>query len=331
METEPTLLPWQREVMRRALALREQGHLPHAVLLATPSDFGIDTLGHYLARLLLCDAPDDLQFCGQCDACRLMAAGTYADFQSVTLEPDEKSKKLSKNIKIDQIRDLIHELSLTRNYDRLKIALIHPADTMSIAGANALLKTLEEPAAEVLLVLLTRNPGRVPITLRSRCQLWTIHPPEREQALEWLEEQGMTAADADEHLRFARGDPIWAQYLHEQDFGKLVSDFKPRLGAFLQGRSSSSEIGRSLARTEPSLARRLLEMALDAYSFQASGIDPEGRAAASGAAPEKARQLLELRAQAGRQLLIEENNLDFQIQLEDVLISLKQILTRRSN
>ena len=70
--------------MQRALALRAQGHLPHAVLLDTPSNFGIEQVGGYLASLLLCDQPDDLTPCGQCEACRLMAAGTYADFTSVT-------------------------------------------------------------------------------------------------------------------------------------------------------------------------------------------------------------------------------------------------------
>jgi DNA polymerase-3 subunit delta' len=325
------MLPWQAEVLQHALVLQQQQHLPHAVLLDTPSELRIEGLAHYLASLLLCDQRNELQLCGTCDACRMMSAGAYADFSRVTLEPDEKSKKISKNIKIEQIRKLIHELSLTRKFDRLKIAVIYPADTMNKSSANALLKTLEEPAPHVLLILVTRNPGRIPITLRSRCQLWSIHQPAREQALLWLQSQGLDADVATEHLQFAGGDPLLAQYLQQQGFAQLVDSFKPRLGAFLQGRLSSSELSKGLLASENTLVRRLLEMALNAYCYQANGIDISGSPTNTGSDPSKARQLLDLRARAQRQLLVEENNLDFQIQLEDVLISLKQILTRRSN
>ena len=132
----PELLPWQGEVLRRALQLQRAQHLPHAVLLDTTSERRIDDLAMYLSMLLLCDNPDDLLLCGHCEACRMMTAGTYADFTGVTLEVDEKSKKMSKNIKIDQIRKLIHELSLTRKHDRLKIAVIYPADTMTSSSST---------------------------------------------------------------------------------------------------------------------------------------------------------------------------------------------------
>ena len=317
--------------MQRALDLRDRGQLPHAVLLETPSSHGMDSLGYQLAGLLLCDNPDGLQICGECEACRLLAAGTYADFCSVTPQFDEKTKKTSKNIKIEQVRELIHTLSLTRHYERLKIAIIYPADSMSIAGANALLKTLEEPAEEVLLVLVTQNPGRVPITLRSRCQRWRIHQAETEQALQWLAEQGIERDECVEYLDYARGDPLWAAYLHEHQFSQLVNGFKPRLAAFLQGRIASSELCKEMLAGDHAITRRLLGMALDAYCFQACGIDVQGNPKPEALNPAKARELLALKATAEHQLLVEENNLDFQIQLEDVLISLKQILTRRVN
>ena len=317
--------------MRRALDLQQQQHLPHAVLLDAPSELQIEALAHYLAGLLLCDQRENLQICGSCEACRMMAAGTYADFSAVTLEPDDKTKKISKIIKIEQVRNLIHELSLTRKYDRLKIAVIYPADSMNKSSANALLKTLEEPAPQVLLLLVTHNPGRIPITLRSRCQHWTIHQPDRAQSLDWLQTQGLDANVAAEYLQFAGGDPLLAQYLQQQDFARLVADFKPRLSAFLQGRLSCSELSKGLITSENALVRRLLEMALNGYCYQASGIGSAAATSNTAGDPAKARQLLDLRARSQRQLLVEENNLDFQIQLEDVLISLKQILTRRLN
>jgi len=255
----------------------------------------------------------------------MMSAGTYADFSRVTLEHDSKSKKLNKNIKIEQIRNLIHEMSLTRKYNRLKIAAIYPAESMNKSSANALLKTLEEPAAQVLILLLTQCRGRLPVTLRSRCQTWTIKPPPTGLSLEWLNKQGIDAEMAQKYLQFAAGDPLLALHLQQQDYASLVDKFKSRLANFLRGGLSASELSKGLLSSEAAITRRLIEMALKAYCYQASG--------AQASATEdrgRARQLLELRQRAQLQLQIEENNLDFQLQLEDVLISLKQILTRRS-
>jgi DNA polymerase-3 subunit delta' len=324
----PTMFPWQSAVLERALALKHENRLPHAVMLETASDYQIADLARYLSMLLLCDRPQNLSLCGTCEACRMMAAGTYADFSQVTLEVDEKSKKLSKNIKIEQIRNLIHELYLTRKYDRLKIAVIFPAEAMNKSSANALLKTLEEPAAGVLLLLITRNPGRIPITLRSRCQSWTIDPADERASLEWLADQGASAEIATQYLQYAGGDPLLAVHLQQQNYAQRVATFKSGLTAFLRGGQSASELCKNLLSGEVATARRLIEMTLKAYCYKACGLDS---AAQSSAAVErdKARGLLDLQRRAQHQLQVEENNLDFQLQLEDVLISLKQILTRR--
>jgi DNA polymerase-3 subunit delta' len=326
----PAMLPWQNDVMRRALMLKRDQHLPHAVLLESPSDAHMDQLARYLPTLLLCDNPRELSLCAACEACRMMAAGTYADFSLVTVEPDQKTKKMSKNIKIEQIRDLIHELSLTRKYNRLKLAVIYPAESMSSAGANALLKTLEEPAPGVLLLLLTRYPGRIPVTLRSRCQAWSINPPDEGASLEWLEHQGITGQTAIQYLQYAGGDPLLAQQLQQQEFAQRVDGFKTRFAAFMRGALSVSELGSHLLANENAIARRLIAMTLRAYCFQACGVDgnAQGRTDENRA---RARDLLDLQRRAQQQLQVEENNLDFQLQLEDVLISLKQILTRRLN
>ena len=325
---KPSLLPWQGDVLQRALQLKQQRHLPHAVLVDTCSAHGIDALALTLSMLLLCDNPENLSVCGVCEACRMMSAGTYADFSMVTLEYDNKSKKLNKNIKIEQIRNLIHEVSLTRKYERLKIAAIYPAETMNKNSANALLKTLEEPAPQVLILLLTPNRGRIPVTLRSRCQTWSIKPPATSLALEWLGNEGIEAAMAAKYLQFAAGDPLLALHLQQQDYAGLVEKFKSRLATFLRGGLSASELSKGMLSGETAITRRLIEMTLNAYCYQASGIDGDANASA-GEDRGRARRLLQLRQRAQQQLQVEENNLDFQLQLEDVLISLKQILTRR--
>lgn len=324
----PTLLPWQTEVFERALKLKREGHLPHAVMVETSSDYHMEDLARYLSMLLLCDQAQGVALCGACEACRMMSAGTYADFSLVTLEVDTKTKKLNKNIKIEQIRNLIHEVFLTRKYDRLKIAVIFPAESMNKSSANALLKTLEEPADNVLLLLVTRNPGRIPITLRSRCQSWTINPPDEVPSLAWIEEQGVDPESARQYLQYAAGDPLLALHLQQQNYAQTVDTFKTNLAAFLRGGRSASELCKSLLSSELAVARRLIEMTLNAYCFKACGVGNHEQGA-NTADKARARGLLDLQRRAQQQLQVEENNLDFQLQLEDVLISLKQILTRR--
>jgi DNA polymerase-3 subunit delta' len=324
------MFPWQREVLERALALKQENRLPQAVMLETASDFQMGDLARYLSMLLLCDQPQNLSLCGTCEACRMMSAGIYADFSLVTLEVDHKSKKLNKNIKIEQIRNLIHELHLTRKYSRLKIAVIFPAEAMNKSSANALLKTLEEPAAGVLLLLITRNPGRIPITLRSRCQSWTIDPANEQASLQWLADEGNDAQATAQYLQYAGGDPLLAMHLQQQNYAQRVETFKSSLTAFLRGGQSASELCKGQLSGEVPVSRRLIEMTLKAYCYKACGIDSAGHEV-STVERSRAQELLDLQRRAQQQLQVEENNLDFQLQLEDVLISLKQILTRRLN
>jgi DNA polymerase-3 subunit delta' len=328
-DIDPAYLPWQTNILQRALDLKSEQRLPHAVMIDSASDQDMSSLIWHLSMLLLCDEPRQLSPCGHCEACRMMQADTYSDFSLVTLIPDDKTKKMSKNIKIEQVRNLIHEVSLTHQYERLKIVVIYPAEAMNKASANALLKTLEEPAARVLIVLLTHNRGRIPITLRSRCQSWSINPPTREQALEWLEARGLAGQDGERYLDYANGDPVRAQSLRQQDYASLVEQFKSRFSLFLRAELSVSGLCQELLSSETGLVKRLVAMTLDAYCYHSSGVDSDANPK-NGADRSRAQLLLDLRQRAQNQLRVEENNLDFQLQLEDVLISLKQILTRRT-
>ncbi len=327
-DIKPQFLPWQADIMQRALSLQQQQHLPHAVLIDTPGEQDVSGFARYLSMLLLCDNPSALSVCGVCGACRMMQAGTYADFNLVTLGENEKTKKPNKNIGIEQIRKLIHEVYLTRQYNRMKIALIYPAEAMNKPSANALLKTLEEPAPQVLIMLVTHNRGRIPVTLRSRCQSWSISPPPQEQALDWLRGQGVEDSTASTYLRFADGDPVLALELKENDYAALVTQFKSRFSQFLRAELSVTDLCRGLLASETRIIRRLINLSINAYCYQSSGVGADGKDRLGGDQP-SAQALLDLRLRAQYQLRVEENNLDLQLQLEDVLISLKQILSRR--
>ncbi|MGD8483877.1 MAG: DNA polymerase III subunit delta' [Thioalkalispiraceae bacterium] len=177
------LFPWQQDNWHNLLNRANQGRLPHALLVTGLQGIGKCQFALALAEALLCSQPkSDGHACGQCEACALIQAESHPDLHLV--EPEEPGKA----IKIDQIRGLIQQLvSLKSHYEAgYKIAIIHPADAMNTASANSLLKTLEEPPQNTLLILVSSKPSVLPATIRSRCQLIRMQEPSPEASLQWL-------------------------------------------------------------------------------------------------------------------------------------------------
>ena len=324
---EPVYLPWHNPLLEQLQSLKLQQKLPHAILIdLTSEEDGVGFIWR-LAMLLLCSEVTDATPCGRCKACQLMLSNTYPDFKYVSLEHDDKSKKLNKNIKIDQIRNVIHEVNLTTRYDNLKIIAIHPAEKMNLASANSLLKTLEEPGSRVLIILLTYNKGKLPITIRSRCQSWPLERPEKQISQGWLLEQGVEQLECEQYLEFAGGDPLLALKLKTVDYASLVDEFKQQFSLYLKSSIDVAALSSKLIKHEVPLIRRLIKMVSRAYCYQLSGLDSNLQVQATGRKNE-ARDMIELSGQAEKQLMVEDNNLKLQIQLEDVLISLKHIIKR---
>jgi DNA polymerase-3 subunit delta' len=201
-------LPWHADVWKRLQGRLRSKTLPHALLITGQPGLGKRRLAFDLATAMLCTAPDDGGVsCGDCRACRLVAQGAHPDFFAV--EPEEGKQ----NILIDQIRALGERLSLSSQYGSYRIGLIDPADRMNSAAANALLKTLEEPPANVVLLLTASRPSRLPATIRSRCQQVALAPPPEPVARAWLREHGTQGAQA--ALGLALGAPLRAIELDE--------------------------------------------------------------------------------------------------------------------
>lgn len=326
VSVKPVFLPWQKPFLEQLKSLHQRKRLPHAILLSLPGEEDNTGFIWYLSMLLLCRHDENSRPCGECSSCQLMLANTYPDFKLVGLEYDEKNKKINKNIKIEQIRELIHEVHLTRNYDNLKIVVIYPAEKMSIAGANSLLKTIEEPAAHVLVLLVTHHSGRIPVTIRSRCQQWDINFPAQVEALDWLQKQGMQSDESGRYLELAEGDPVLALQLQEINFVDQVGQFKQLFAQYLQNQIDVTNLVQLLKSTDIALTRRLVSMVIKAYCFQFSGLLDGVNANTTPGNKVAAQAMTGLLTQAERQLMIEDNNLDLQLQLEDVLISVKQII-----
>jgi DNA polymerase III subunit delta' len=115
-------------------------------------------------------------------------------------------KKKSKEIKIDQVRELAHFMTLSTHRDGFRVLVIYPAETMNLAAANALLKTLEEPPPRTVILLVTDQMARLLATIRSRCQRILLAPPNAEEALKWLEGQNVLKPET--ALAMAGGAPL---------------------------------------------------------------------------------------------------------------------------
>lgn len=198
-------LPWQTETWSLFNQRISEQRLPHALMINALEGIGAEILAKAMAYRLLCEQVDNGKPCGQCKACELMNAGTHPDLFEIG--PEEPGKP----IKIDQIRQLCANVAKTSQQGGWKVVVIKPAEAMNIAAANALLKSLEEPEANTLMILVAHRISRVPTTVRSRCQIESLVVPSREMALNWLVDNN-TADDIDlnEVLSIANGQPILA-------------------------------------------------------------------------------------------------------------------------
>ena len=160
------------------------GQLPHALLIGGEQGVGKRYFADRLAHSLVCEnaSAPDYQPCGRCKQCELVAADTHPD---IRVYAPEKSRM----IKVDQVRALSAFAVASPQVAQRKLIVIDRADQLNINAANALLKTLEEPSADVVLLLLQETGRPVLPTLRSRCQALTIATPAPDTAASWLSSQ----------------------------------------------------------------------------------------------------------------------------------------------
>lgn len=220
------IYPWQATLWQRLDQSLKQGRLAHALLLSGEKGNGKLTLAKALAQKALCQQPAEFA-CGQCKSCLLIAADTHPDY--LLIEPD------GKNIKIDQIRQMIEQLNQTAQQSAMKVVIIAPAEAMNTAAANALLKCLEEPTAKTLIILLSHAPQRLLPTIRSRCQQLVLSKPTTEQAEQYLQPIITDAAQRQQLLALANGNPLLAEQFAQMDLLPLQEQLQQLLIKLSQG------------------------------------------------------------------------------------------------
>lgn len=195
---------------------KRRERLPHALLLIGQRGLGKFQLAQQFAASLLCEQPaNDGQACQRCLACNWFAQGNHPDFRLLQpeamaedAEAEEGKKKASQQITIDQVRGLDDFLNIGTHRDGLRIILVNPAEAMNRNTANALLKTLEEPAPNTLFLLVSNEPLRLLPTIRSRCQSVPVPVPSPRLTEAVLAEAGVS--EAGRWLALAGGSPMLA-------------------------------------------------------------------------------------------------------------------------
>lgn len=241
-------MPWQAEHWARLQARRARNAMPHALLLCGPEGLGKRDFMRRFAEGLLCQQPQDGEPCGRCRSCLLFAAGTHPDFTVLSFGLRKDGVQRSE-IVVDQIRELSARLAMASQFGGWQIVCIDPADAMNAAAANALLKTLEEPSPQTMLLLVADAPWRLPQTIRSRCQRIEFHLPPREEALAWLQQQGVK--DAAAALDAAGGNPGLARLWSEEGALARRQEVRKDLGALAAGRGEAMEVAKRWLDNEP--------------------------------------------------------------------------------
>ncbi|SPE21981.1 DNA polymerase III subunit delta [Burkholderiales bacterium] len=262
-------LAWHSGARATLAALRARG--AHALLLHGPAGVGKWDLATSFARDALCEhAVAPARACGVCASCVLVAAGNHPDLRIVVPdalaqrrpggaqedeEPPEAATeaggakgKPSREIKIDQVRELASLTGVSTHRGGVRVVVLGPTEALNAPAANALLKGLEEPPPASLFLLVSDQIDRCLPTIVSRCALVRVAVPPRAMALEWLQAQGV-GADAGQRLTEAGGAPLAAL---EPDAQALAPDLRSTLldllrrGAALAPADVASDIPRTV-------------------------------------------------------------------------------------
>lgn len=209
------------DVPRQAFLTQLQTQkVPHAQLVGIDSAYGGELLSVFMARAAMCSQPIHTGGCGFCKSCQLFDAGNHPDFYQIEADGHQ--------IKVDQIRELCSRLSATAQQSGRRVAIIHHSERLNSASANALLKTLEEPGKDTLLLLHSDTPARLMATISSRCQRLPFVVPSKTLIKNWLIQQCQIQEDVTWCLSVVGGPLKLAESL--QSDGTHPSRYQTLLG-----------------------------------------------------------------------------------------------------
>jgi DNA polymerase III subunit delta' len=236
------LYPWHHALWENIKVRRTTKRLPHALLLTGPAGLGKRVFAATVVQALACERPqEDGRGCDSCSGCRLQRAGSHPDHMA--LLPQEGKQAIT----IDQIRQAQMHLALKARQSGCKTVTIFPAEEMTLNAANSLLKVLEEPPGETLVILIASALSRLPLTLRSRCQRLAFLPPKPKEVQFWLQEHLSSASNLDftTLLALTGGAPLRALKYVEQDLLTERRRFIKDLFLLAEGKGEALDVAQS--------------------------------------------------------------------------------------
>ena len=321
-------LPWLASAWSQYLKSFGEDRLGHAYLLQAPAGFGKATLAAAMQAQALCADPGADGPCGACRSCELLKSGAHPDQRTLTLEPRDDGK-MRQEIVVEQVRRLMASMQMTTTVSERMAALVIPAEAMNKSAANALLKTLEEPAGSALLVLVSHDPRRLPATVVSRCQRLRLALPDRSELVDWLmERHAATRDDAETALLACHGSPLNALALLQGDGLDMVRALRRGLAALLNGQASVPEVVAVLAEMpEAEVWGWLSDACAQWLRDQAIGRTPKW---AMSTGPAVTEALFGLQASADRNRRLVSTTVRQDLLLQEWLIEWKALARGRS-
>lgn len=178
-----------RRIVRLLKNAVVNGRTAHAYLFSGPAGVGKETVALAFARALLCAQPQEGDACGSCRFCRQTAQGSHPDLHIVRPAPQ--------TIRIEQMRELQRTVALTPYSGLRHVCLVERCEAMTQEAASSFLKTLEEPSAQTVFILLAEQPQRLLPTIVSRCQQIAFTALALPEVVEGLLRAGFDRADAE--------------------------------------------------------------------------------------------------------------------------------------
>jgi DNA polymerase-3 subunit delta' len=288
------------------------GRLHHAYLFFGPEGVGKHTAAVAFAKMIHCSELIN-DFCGGCANCKRIADSNHPDVR--VIEPLSGKKEIS----IAQIRELERELNYRSFTGKRKVAIIDPATLMNLSSQNALLKTLEEPPEDCLIILIAPNSGGLLPTLRSRCLRLAFAPLARQEVADYLlTRHGMSSTDAEFVAALAMGSIGAALSLEKDDLSEkrriwtgMLSALKGKdyHGAMIaaEALASSRDDALKFLKWAQSWYRDLLIHAIDSHSDELVNLDLRKQIAQQSAGDNVERNLRAFSQCAGAAARIQRN------------------------
>jgi DNA polymerase-3 subunit delta' len=319
-------LPWLEVSQQRLRDSLLAERLPHSSLLLSTPGLGAEQLANWMAALALCESRSERP-CGACASCSLLRSNSHPDYHLVRLEED------AKQIKVDQVRDLIDSLTLKSYRGGYKVGVIEGAEALNANGANAFLKTLEEPSADTMLIMIARPTHRLPATIASRCLRLVLRTPPKESAIAWLKAHGSPDQNWDAALTLAGGAPLLALELSTAGIAALETEMQESMRAVAAGavdvtlladQWAKSNLGLRITWLENWITRRIHTYLGEAHSNQSAE-----RVRLPGALLKpKIRALFELLDAARDLRRLASTGMNQQLALEALLLGGRTALTK---